>query len=136
MYSEKKKEYNKQWKLLNKEKVLETTRLWRKENKEKIKVSRLTWSSSSPENQKRSLLKKYKLSLEDYNLMFEEQNGCCKICNTHQTDLKKPLFVDHCHITGNVRGLLCSTCNSALGMLKDNVSLFERATHYLRSNGI
>lgn len=42
---------------------------------------------------------------------LEEQKGCCAICGKHQSKLKSKLHVDHCHVTGKVRQLLCKTCN-------------------------
>jgi len=76
--------------------------------------------------------RKYGITLEDYNKIFTEQKGCCKICNTHQVELKIRLAVDHCHTTGKVRGLLCDTCNRGLGYLKDSPELLNNAINYLK----
>jgi len=73
---------------------------------------------------------KYGLSLDDYDRMFESQNEGCAICGGSNPNGKR-LFVDHNHKTGAVRGLLCSNCNSALGMLKDSPELCRRAATYL-----
>jgi hypothetical protein len=75
--------------------------------------------------------KKYGITLEQYNAMFAKQNGCCVICNTHQSELEKGLAVDHCHTTGKVRGLLCNNCNLMLGFAKDNVNSLLSAIRYL-----
>ena len=80
---------------------------------------------------KATLKKKYGLTLADYDSMFESQNGACAICGGQQT--YKLLAVDHCHITGKVRGLLCSKCNSILGYVSDNVGTLQNAIKYLRS---
>ena len=53
------------------------------------------------------LLKKYGLTLRQYDDMFEEQHGCCVICGRHQSEFKQKLAVDHNHTTGKVRALLC-----------------------------
>jgi len=74
----------------------------------------------------RDLHKNYGITLEDFNDMIELQEGKCLICNTHLEALTKGLVVDHCHTTGKVRGLLCSNCNSGLGMFKDNVDKFRK----------
>lgn len=58
---------------------------------------------------------KYGITSNEYDLMFSEQKGLCKICKKHQDELKRILCVDHCHATGEVRGLLCDTCNKFLG---------------------
>ena len=74
----------------------------------------------------------YGISMQDYNEMFEKQKGRCAICNTHCTELKRALAVDHCHITGKVRGLLCDNCNHALGKFKDDVEIIKSAIEYLK----
>ena len=80
----------------------------------------------------RSLLKKYNLTLEDYNNLFLLQKGSCAICKTHQSELNKRLFVDHCHKTSKVRGLLCSKCNHAIGLLNENRQIIVSAAEYVR----
>lgn len=74
---------------------------------------------------------KYGLLGNEYNDMFIKQKGRCAICNTHQVFLKRSLSVDHCHTTGKVRGLLCGSCNSAIGLLKENTKTIENAIKYL-----
>jgi hypothetical protein len=84
---------------------------------------------------KNSYLKaEYGITLDDYNKMFADQSGCCAICNIHASSLKKPLCVDHCHTTGNIRGLLCSECNLAIGKFKDNITNLHNAIKYLGGN--
>ena len=78
-----------------------------------------------------TLIYKYGIDLQDYNSMFEEQEGCCAICNKHQTELSRVLVVDHCHETNEVRGLLCSTCNTGIGLLGDNKQALKKALEYL-----
>lgn len=77
----------------------------------------------------------YKLTLDEYQRMHDEQKGLCKICQTEGFLLKEchslKLVVDHCHTKGNVRGLLCHNCNRALGLLKDNKEYLARAIEYL-----
>lgn len=73
----------------------------------------------------------YGISLEDYNGMFEEQNGCCKICLRHQSELKNKLNVDHCHQSKTVRSLLCNQCNQALGLLKENPITIKAMLEYV-----
>lgn len=74
---------------------------------------------------------RYGLSKEEYNIIYNKQNGCCAICRKHQKDLSSKLFVDHCHTTGIVRGLLCSACNSMLGYAEDNIETLHKAIQYL-----
>lgn len=73
----------------------------------------------------------YGISIDDYNSMFEEQQGCCAICKTHQIEFKKKLHVDHSHKTGQVRGLLCHNCNLAIGRLKEDPVIIASALEYV-----
>lgn len=75
------------------------------------------------------------LTVEIYNKMFSDQNGCCKICGTHQSKLRAKLAVDHCHSSGKVRALLCHACNLILGNAKDDASILQRSIVYLKSFG-
>lgn len=80
---------------------------------------------------KSDLKRNYGITPEDYNEMFEAQEGCCAICSTHQVSMKHKLHVDHCHKTGKVRGLLCKNCNLALGNFQDSTKLLLKAIQYL-----
>ena len=77
------------------------------------------------------LKSKYGLTLEAYDAMLEIQEGCCAICFKSEEDFSQKLSVDHCHKTGNVRGLLCKQCNLGIGNLKDSLLLLRNATEYL-----
>jgi hypothetical protein len=72
---------------------------------------------------------KYNLTPEEYDTIFQEQEGKCAIC---QQPADK-LCVDHCHDTNRVRGLLCLSCNFALGQFKDHPERLERAAEYVRT---
>jgi DNA-directed RNA polymerase subunit M/transcription elongation factor TFIIS len=54
--------------------------------------------------------------------------------NNKEKSLNKKLAVDHCHNTGKIRGLLCVKCNKVLGLMKDNINLFNNAINYLEEN--
>lgn len=82
-------------------------------------------------DRKRDLLRKFGITVDFYNEMFAEQNGCCKICKRHQTNFKRRLHVDHNHTTGAIRGLLCSNCNTALGLFRDDTELLQIAKEYV-----
>ena len=73
---------------------------------------------------------KYGLSEGEYKHLFIKQNNKCAICG-ESFDFIVPV-VDHNHSTGVVRGLLCSKCNTLLGMAKDNISILENAITYLK----
>ncbi len=80
--------------------------------------------------------KTYGLTTLEVNKMVENQNGVCLICEEvgfkmHE-NIYNTLNVDHDHLTGNVRGLLCHNCNRGLGLFKDNIRSLERAINYLK----
>lgn len=97
----------------------------------------------SPERQRRAFIKwKYGISQEEYLSLLEKQNFKCAICNTHHEEVRRPgnlkhtgisygLCIDHDHLSGKVRGLLCNQCNRALGLFKDNPENLSRALSYL-----
>lgn len=83
---------------------------------------------------KRFIKKTYDISWEDYQELLENQDSCCAICKSRISSARtNRLFVDHCHETLTVRGLLCSSCNHGLGLFKDSPSLLKRAINYLES---
>lgn len=82
-----------------------------------------------PEVYKNSeLLRKYGLTIEQYKQMLLTQDYRCGIC---KSQLTRP-NVDHCHITGKVRKLLCKNCNTLLGQAKDSISILKNAISYLK----
>jgi hypothetical protein len=90
-------------------------------------------------NDKNFKLKKaYGISLQDYNELLTKQNGKCSICGVDNNGYyrKKPraFAVDHCHTTSKIRGLLCSDCNTGIGLLKDNIDLLNNAIKYLNNS--
>lgn len=96
------------------------------------------WRQANPDLARSNDLKKrFGITLEDYNQMMAEQKGVCKICGfpetklDHRTKQPRRLAVDHCHKTGRVRALLCSDCNTAIGLLKEDVELMRKAIEYV-----
>jgi len=83
---------------------------------------------------KNSALKySYNMSLEEYHALLEHQDHKCAICK--QGTRNKRLAVDHNHITGEVRGLLCGKCNTALGLFQDSIDVINSAVLYLKTKG-
>lgn len=80
---------------------------------------------------KKHLKSKYGLTVECYDKMLKSQDNQCEICKIHVSELAKPLYIDHCHSTGKVRGLLCQHCNSGLGHFRDNIDSLLKASQYL-----
>jgi hypothetical protein len=75
-------------------------------------------------------LKRYGLTDTQYKSLYSTQSGCCAICHIY----KDVLAVDHCHITGKVRGLLCRPCNSAIGLFKEKLTSLQSAIAYLSNS--
>lgn len=75
----------------------------------------------------------YGISQEDYSAMLGEQRACCKGCGVRLEPRTLQCCVDHDHTTGEVRGLLCSGCNKAVGNVKDSVSTLRRLAEYLEA---
>jgi hypothetical protein len=70
---------------------------------------------------------RYGITQERYDELVAAQDGRCCIC-----DREAPLQVDHCHVTGDVRFLLCGNCNRGLGMFDDSIERLEAAIRYLQ----
>lgn len=134
-------ELKKEARTRNPERVKEQERLLRK----KVYLSRpgffleknRAWRAKNPEKVKAHNLKKnYGLALENYRTMLREQNFGCAICGTKKNSNGKSLYVDHCHDTGKVRGLLCRKCNTGIGLLGDNFNKIEKTLKYLKGEKI
>jgi len=90
----------------------------------------------SGESRSTIYMRQYGITVEEYDQMVEEQNGCCKICGIDEPGGNRKRFsIDHNHETGEVRGLLCGSCNAALGLFKDNPTILQSAFNYLSTNG-
>lgn len=83
------------------------------------------------ELKKQGIGRKYGVTPERYIFMFKQQGGRCKICGARPKKSRR-LAIDHCHETNKIRGLLCSPCNTALGLFQDNPELVNTAASYLK----
>ena len=114
------RKYNKK----NSTKNRERNRLYKLKNKSIYENSKLKHS--------------YGITLEQRQVMEEQQEGLCAICNSSETRIhnkskrKQKLSIDHCHTTGKIRGLLCSRCNLVLGQVEDSPSLLSKMILYLK----
>ena len=85
-----------------------------------------------------NLKKLYGITVDEYESMYESQNGVCLICKQKESlmenGLLRSLSVDHDHITDEVRGLLCNACNRGLGLFRDNIDALNNAIEYLKQN--
>lgn len=103
-------------------------RAWAKANRESIN-KRLR---SNPEALKSNHLKKYGITLVEYNTRLELQGNKCACCGRLEPGGKGSFAVDHDHITGKIRGLICNSCNLGIGHLGDTLEGVASAYEYMR----
>ena len=80
------------------------------------------------------LQKTFGITLKEYQQMLEQQNGVCAICDNPPGN--KSLGVDHNHITGKIRSLLCVQCNTALGLVKEDIKILHKMICYLQESDL
>jgi hypothetical protein len=108
---------------------------WRVNNRPKYNADAVKWRDLNPERQHATDIKRhYGITGDDYARMLVEQDNKCKICpKEHNPSIKRGrLYVDHNHKTGEVRGLLCGACNSAIGYFEDCPDRLQAAIEYLK----
>lgn len=132
-YKERKNAKSREFYANNKEIVCARGEKWRKAHKDEHNLRVREWQKKNPESVKRSKRKavlkaQYGISVEDFDSMAASQGFACAICKLVPI---KTLHVDHCHKTNKIRGLLCSQCNTAIGLLKENAEFLSRAITYL-----
>lgn len=129
-------------------------REWRRNNKDKINARHRERMATDPEYRQNlreyhrawrtrkgkayvrnvNLKTAHGITLAEYEALAQKQLNRCAVCGGQcwMRNKRIPLYVDHCHKSGKVRGLLCKECNTALGMLQDDWRIAERATAYLK----
>lgn len=149
----KKREYNRKWYAANRDKAAAACRRYYADHRAELSESRRRLRAKAGDvmrerdrHSKRSrydpqryrarvLRSRFQMTLDAYAAMHDEQGGLCAICEQPETravgGTPLALSVDHCHISGKVRGLLCSSCNTSLGFMKDNPSTLRKAASYL-----
>lgn len=83
-----------------------------------------------------NIKRKYGISIEEYNAMYETQKGRCACCGQSETAVhwkgkKRQLAIDHNHATGRVRQLICHRCNIILGLAKEDPELLKQTADYI-----
>ena len=110
--------------------------LARIEYRKKHREKHLKWQ------RERNWKHKYGIDRVTFESMWESQKGCCAICSVGLTNVEidndsknksNTACIDHCHISGAVRGILCSRCNKGLGMFDDNIAHLLMCIQYLNS---
>lgn len=106
---------------------------WRTDNREHYRQ----WQKEYGRRNKRkfkdyNLRRNYGITIEQFDELLKEQGGKCACCRSEHGDSRRTsLHVDHCHITGDVRGLLCSECNLIIGRMRDSVGVAMDFAGYL-----
>ena len=98
------------------------------------KIGARTYYRKNLEKVKAYKLKKYGLTIDEFELILIKQNNECCVCNIpfkKTSDAK----IDHCHKSGKTRGIICNHCNIALGHTKDNIEILYKLIEYLKENG-
>lgn len=102
---------------------------YKKRNRKRLNALDRARNKKNPDVKRNQKLKSlYGITLKDYNSMLKKQNDLCAICEYKSS---KRLVVDHDHITGKVRSLLCQSCNKALGCIKENTKIAFSIINYL-----
>lgn len=141
--TEKQKRYNKDYYNRNKELIALKAKA-RRLTGYYDKFDKIKNAKRKPESVKDWFLqKKYGITVADWDRIFENQGNACASCGTldsGRTGKKGGWATDHCHVTGKVRGILCQSCNIALGWLGDQYEIVKAKTEqllaYLKNSGI
>lgn len=100
------------------------------------------WYKNSPGQKNKRYFEAYGITLEDYQKLYDEQNGKCAICKKEEESIvrigvnhdKRSLAVDHSHKNGKVRALLCASCNRGIAFMKEDVDILLSAIVYLKKH--
>jgi len=127
------------YRIENREKISASQTEYRAKNKEKLKSKNREYYKNNGERvracaRKSKMIRKYGITPEVYKDMFVYQEGACAICGT-PPPIDRKLAVDHDHLTGKVRGLLCQKCNVVLGGANDSIEILTKAIKYLKDSG-
>ena len=130
--AEERKQYRREQYLKHKDKEKAAREIYYSKNKKEILERQQKYNKENPIKRKNAMLKyEYGITLNDYNKMFNEQEGKCAICQRHQNELTRTLCVDHDHKTNKVRALLCVTCNTDVSVVENRL---EEMTKYINKH--
>jgi hypothetical protein len=121
----------------NKDKIREARKTYRKNDPERFRKYNRDWAKANPDKiLEKWLIRKYGISLSEYKALLKNQNGRCAICETRECATGNRMAVDHDHVTGAVRGILCKACNTGIGGLRDDPKLLLKAINYLKPHSL
>ena len=147
-------ENNRNWVSNNKDKVKIIKARYRESHRDKLRkdsleyanthreqglVNKRKWRARNPDKLKEEKLKaRFGITLDQFNELKKQQNNCCGICGEAFDKIPnsaKCACVDHDHKVKKIRGLLCHTCNSGIGCLRDDPVLMEKAVLWIKNSG-
>lgn len=116
---------------------------WRTPRPERKRTLTRKWQVTHPERIKqlgrKAKLHAYGLTIAQYDQLVLDQNNLCAICGKSETKIRYgkviALSVDHDHVTGKIRKLLCNACNTALGILCEDRQIVQNMDKYLAEHG-
>jgi len=100
------------------------------------------WKRNNPQRAKRidrayRIKVKYGITRDEYAALLKSQNGTCALCGAERASSRNEnLNIDHNHETGQIRGLLCTRCNTVIGLVNEDISLLSKMVEYLKEQGI
>lgn len=107
-------------------------------NREKLNAQKLKWQTINQKARRYGQVKsRHRMTVEHYERLLLEQGYVCAICKNPEkaktkTKGTKSLAIDHCHVTGKIRGLLCQKCNMSLGLLNENFDSILSMAKYVQ----
>jgi hypothetical protein len=108
---------------------------WYTENKEDKLLKNKEWRENNISKYREINLKsRFGINNTQYEEMLNLQSNSCSICKKHKDEFTYHLVVDHCHVTGKIRGLLCKKCNLGIGHLNDDITILENSIEYLKKH--
>lgn len=125
---------NREWRGKNREKSREYGRNYHARNAEKVRARVKKFRDSVPREEEylREIKRRHGLTPDAFKSMGDSQSWQCAIC---ASNISSGAHLDHCHATNRVRGLLCRSCNLALGGFKDRPEVLRQAASYLEASG-
>lgn len=132
---------SREWRRANADLVNERVAAARKEDPERFRQYDRDWRANNiMYARERDVIKKHKMSYDEYKWMFERQDGVCAICKKPEKRKSRTdgqicrLAIDHHHDTGKIRELLCHACNQVIGHSYENIELLQSAIEYLKKH--
>lgn len=127
------KEAKKQYVADNNAKVRAYQRRYNQENNEKVRGLNAKWRAANKSKIREMNLRRIGFTPQMVDEAIDMQNGKCAICEIELAALPpKQVHADHCHATGEARGVLCHHCNAGLGAFRDDPAALARAIEYLK----